>query len=233
MADEMYCSESEYCASGLGRQGMTTFAIQYFHECHIGNACRHRFILDSTRWVLEVAEDMVPVLIFKSHNKWLQTDAPSPALQPAKAVPGPAASCKNEAPGWRGIFQAYCCFQKVPRDGREVHNTNISSIQAPETRDDGTTGDYLPRFHYFLVLLPSFVFSWGWMRDWLFSSGIFYYLRSSAAGDIVLRDTNARIFFLLSRYENTALSNCLLHCLVCPACAALWSTAARHSPVPA
>ena len=38
----MYCSESEYCASGLGRQGMTTFAIQYFHECHIGNACRHR-----------------------------------------------------------------------------------------------------------------------------------------------------------------------------------------------
>ena len=120
----------------------------------------------------------------------------------------PAKSRKNEASGWRGIFQAHCCFQKVPRDGREVHNTNISSIQAPETRDDGTTGDYLPRFHYFLVLLPSFVFSWGWMQDWLFSSGIFYYLRSSAAGDIVLRDTNARIFFLLSRYENTALSNC-------------------------
>ena len=44
------------------------------------------FILESTRWVLEVAEDMVPVLIFKSHNKWLQTDALSPSCRAAQCL---------------------------------------------------------------------------------------------------------------------------------------------------
>ena len=49
-------------------------------------------LLDSTRWVLEVAEDMVPVLIFRSHNKRLQTDALGPAAgrrNACKDGPGP------------------------------------------------------------------------------------------------------------------------------------------------
>ena len=70
---------------------MTSFATQYFHECHIGNACRRRQavlfdLLDSRRCVLKVAEDMVPVLIFKSHNKRLQTDALSPGCRAAQCL---------------------------------------------------------------------------------------------------------------------------------------------------
>lgn len=36
--------------------------------------------------MLEVAEDMVPVLIFKSHNKRLQTDALSPGCRAAQCL---------------------------------------------------------------------------------------------------------------------------------------------------